>query len=380
MSVDISRPTYPATRFNFRPTITPLDLIRKDDPLRSNYEKAMQPLTPARRRAVIDGFLDVLKEQYVDPAVAEDIRIDLEAKMGNGEYDSIHDNEKFSYQLSHDLVSHEKHMFVLFVEPRPELNHSDAGPAPQKHLEGLQRMNFGFGTTSLDTESMPGHTIATLPINSFIPIDKRYMSDSEEIQAAVGDIMSSVSDADALIIDLRINHGGDPRTVAFIESYLLDNAPLHVLDMVFRNGTVEKSHSTLTIDELPAEAKRFGGTKPLFVLTTNNTVSGGEDLAYSLQSFKRAQAIIGEGNDATAGAANPIKTTRFVAEEIFGKGWWVVGVPNVRPVHAVTGVNWGKVGVKSDVVAGKGEWAEEKDAMEVARQLAVRALQPDKEL
>jgi hypothetical protein len=147
--------------------------------------------------------------------------------------------------------------------------------------------------------------------------------------------------------------------------------------MVFQNGTVEKSHSTLTIDELPAGAKRFGGTKPLFVVTTNNTIGGGEDLAYSLQAFKRAQAIIGDGNDATTGVANAISQTSFVAEEIFGRGWWFVGIPSIRPVHAVTGSNWEGVGVKSDIVAGKGEWAGEKDAMEVARQLAVRALQRD---
>lgn len=378
MSVDISRPTYPATKFQLVPTVTPLDLIAKDDPRRAEYEKAMQPLTAVRRRAVIDGFLDVLKEQYVNPEVGEDIKAMLESNLENGEYDSIEDNEKFAHRLSHDLRSHEKHLFIAFFEPRPELNHSEAGPTPKKFLEELRLMNFGFGNTSFDTES--GHMIATLPINNFIPIDERFEFDSEEIRAAVGDIMSSVADADALIVDLRNNHGGDPRTVSFVISYLLDNAPLHILDMVYRNGTVERSHSTFTIDELPAGAKRFGGTKPLFVLTTNHTISGGEDLAYSLQALKRAQAVIGEGNDATAGAANPIYHTHFVAEKVFGKGWWFVGIPSVKPVHAVTGSNWERVGVKSDIIAGQGEWVGEKNAEAVARELAMRALQRDEEL
>jgi hypothetical protein len=70
---------------------------------------------------------------------------------------------------------------------------------------------------------------------------------------------------------------------------------------------------------------------------------------------------------------------KWVAEEEFGKGWWFVGVPNLTPVHAITGTNWEGVGVKSDVVAGKGEW-EGLDAEEVGRRLAKAVLEPRTEL
>lgn len=381
MSVDISRPTYPAAKFNFAPTNEPLDLIPQDDPRRPEYERAMVPLTTARRRAILDGIAEVLREQYINPTVGEDMIAGLEENVKNGDYESIDDNEKFSYRVMHDLHRHGKNVFIAFFEPMPENNESASvcGTTPQKHFEELRVMNFGFGNTSFDTESVPGRTIATLPIYGFIPFDQGWGSDATAIQGAVGDIISSVADADALIVDLRDNHGGHPNTVAFVESYLLDNAPLHLLDMVDRNGTVVKSHTTLTFHELPPGSKRFGGTKPLFVLTNGATMGGGEDLVYSLQAFKRAQAIIGEGNDATIGAAILPRRPRFVAEEIFGKGWWHVAVPDVKPVHAVTGSNWEGVGVKSDIVAGRGEWEGEKNAKEVARQLAIRALQPDNE-
>lgn len=379
MSVDISRSTYPATKLHFTPTITPLDLIPQDDPRRPDYERAMAPLTSVRRRAILDGLIDVLREQYVNPAIVEDIIAELEENVKNGDYDNIDDNEKFSYRLTHDLHSYDKYTFVRFFEPWPENNGSALGPTPKKHFEHLRIMNFGFGTIHFDTESVPGRTIATIPLHDFIPFHIKWDPNTEEIRAAVGDRISSVADADALIVDLRDNNGGYPDSVAFIISYLLDNATHHLVDILDRNSTVMKSRTSLTFDELPPGSKCFGGTKPLFVLTSNTTIGGGEDLAYSLQAFKRAQAIIGEGNDATTGTANFLTNVSFVAGETFGKGWWFVGVPNVKPVHAVTGLNWEGVGVKSDTVAGKGEWEGEKNAQEVARQLAMRALQPDKE-
>lgn len=380
MSVDTSRPSYPATKFRINPTVTPIDLIPNDDPRRPGYEKAMAPLTSVRRQAILDGVVGVLRNHYINPTVGEDIIAALEANHKNRDYERIDDNEEFANRLTNDLQSYDKHMFVRFFEPALGRNGSEHGPTPKMQLERLRLMNFGFGKVSFDNESVPGRVIATLPIDAFIPIGKMWTDNWEEVRATVGNKISSVADADVVVLDLRNNHGGAPGTVAFIESYFLEHAPLHLLDMIDRNGTVEQSFSSLPIDELPLGSKRFGGDKPLFVLTSSHTISGGEGLAYSLQAFKRSQAVIGDGNDATAGAANPITRTRFIAEDIFGKEWWFVGVPNVRPVHAVTGSNWEGVGVKSDIVAGKGEWEGEQDAKEVARQLAVRALQPDKEL
>lgn len=382
MTVDTSQPAYPATKFKINPCVTPIELIPKDDPQRPQFEKALAPLDDERRRAVVDGLSDVLREQYIDPTLGEEIIASLDTHLEKGDYRDIDSSEEFGKRLTQDVqeAGHDKHMFVFFMEPPPERNETDGDDKPSSLLELFRSMNFGFGNTSFDTTSVPGRVIATLPINAFLPFDSNRTSDWEEIRAAIGDIVSSVAEADALIVDLRGNGGGDPNTVAFILSYLLDDGPIHLLDMVDRNGTVEQSHSTVAVDELPIGSKRFGGTKPLFVLTTNRTISGGEDMAYGLQAFKRAQAIIGEGNDATAGAANPITQPRFVAEEIFGKRWWFVAVPNLKPVHAITGSNWERIGVKSDVVAGKGEWKEEKDAKEVGRKLAVQMLQRDKEL
>lgn len=159
-----------------------------------------------------------------------------------------------------------------------------------------------------------------------------------------------------------------------------NNTTVHLLDFVNITGKSEQSFFTTPEDQLPPGTQRFGGTKPIYVLTTKDTLSGGEDMSYSLQAFKRSIAIIGQGNNATAGAANPITQPRWVAEEEFGKGWWLVAVPNLKPVHSVTGTNWEGLGVKSDVIAGEGAWEGVSDAEEVGRQMAKLVLEPRVEL
>ena len=386
MIVDISKPNYPVIEFDIHPIITPIKHIPKDDTRRGQYEKALQPLTKSTRKAVVHNIFNVLREQYVEPDLVDRLVSALESHVNNGDYDNIVESEQFAKRLTTDLhaAGHDKHMWILFIEPRGGRPDRDDVPSePPKHLEDLRRINFGFEAISLDKDTMPGKTIATLPITGFVPSEERFASDWKEIRAEIGKVLSTVANADALLIDLRNNHGGSPDTVAFILSYLLDNGPIHILDFVDRNGKVEEVFSTLPIDELPAGTHAFGGTKPLFVLTTNETISGGEEMAYDLQAFKRSGAVIGEGNKATAGSANQITQPRFICEDIFGKGWWFVVVPSVKPVHSVTGTNWQRVGVASDVVAGSGEWKGVNDALEVGKQLAKLALQtgePQQEL
>jgi C-terminal processing protease CtpA/Prc len=268
-------------------------------------------------------------------------------------------------------------MFIHFIEPHYLKAHKDKDdkkPDIRGRIEEAERADYSFGTITFDSDSVPGKTIATLPITDFVQSIEKFWGPWKEVQAVISQKLSSIADADALIVDLRQNHGGQPETVGFMLSYLLDGGPRHVLDFVDRHGTIEKSISTLAIDELPASTKPFGGTKPLYVLTTENTVSSGEDMAYTLQALKRAIAVIGEGNEKTKGAANNITKPHHLCEEEFGEKWWTASMPNTKPVNPITGTNWEGVGVKSDIVAGMGEWEGVEDAKEVATRLAVKIL------
>ncbi|MGY5130424.1 S41 family peptidase [Streptomyces nigrescens] len=97
--------------------------------------------------------------------------------------------------------------------------------------------------------------------------------------------------------------------------------------------------------------------RPVYVLTSATTFSGGEDVAYTLQAFGRAE-LVGE---TPRGGAHP--TDRHpVTEHI------TVTVPTARTTNAVTGTNWEGVGVRPGraVAAGK--------ALEIAHQEAIGRL------
>jgi C-terminal processing protease CtpA/Prc len=73
-----------------------------------------------------------------------------------------------------------------------------------------------------------------------------------------------------------------------------------------------------------APGRRLGGSTPVYVLTSGQTISGGEKLAYDLQALKRATAVIGE---AETGAAHPVQGMRIAHEDGFEWLWWLVAVP-----------------------------------------------------
>jgi C-terminal processing protease CtpA/Prc len=159
-------------------------------------------------------------------------------------------------------------------------------------------------------------------------------SDEDEAREAIAAQMSEVAGADALLIDLRENHGGRPDTVALVASYLFDAAPVHLNDMYLRDSASTKQYWTVR----DLRGTRYGGKKPVYVLTSHRTFSGGEELAYDLQCLHRAQ-VVGE---TTGGGANPGDFREL-------DDWFRVFVPNGRPINPITKTNWEGVGVAPDI-------------------------------
>jgi hypothetical protein len=122
MVVDISKPNYPVAEFDIRPIITPIKFIPTDDPRRARYEKALKPLTTSMQKAVVDGVSDVLREQYVEPDLADHFISALESHFDNGDYNNFVESKQFVERLTTDLhaAGRDKHMRILFIEPRLE--------------------------------------------------------------------------------------------------------------------------------------------------------------------------------------------------------------------------------------------------------------------
>jgi hypothetical protein len=291
----------------------------------SQGELASRHVDAARRQAVIGVLSRELEAHYVSAEVAQKMSETLGQKAAQGDYDSITDAEQLAQVLTRDLqqVSGDKHLRVQFGRmpppPPPPAALSDAPPP------WMVARNFGFGPS----ERLPGN-VALLTINGFVPLL------GPAVEEAIGVRMSDVADADAVIIDLRNNHGGAPGTVAFVASYFFEGKAL-LLNSLYRRDT-GLVQEFWTPSELPGT--RFGAAKPVFVLTSARTFSGGEDLAYTLQAQQRA-TVVGE---ATAGGAHPTEP-RALDDDLF------VMVPWGRAINPITKSNWEGTGVKPDVAS-----------------------------
>lgn len=308
--------------FEIGPIPTPPQFLSQDD-------LAARRVDAARRQAVIGALRRELEAHYVFADVARKMSEKLGRKAASGGYDTVTDAEQLAQILTEDLqgVSGDKHLRVRFGRmppPPPPPGVSSDAPPPW-----IVAQNFGFGPI----ERLPGN-VALLTINGFVPLL------GPAVEEGVGVRMTDVADADAVIIDLRGNHGGSPQTVAFVASYFFEGKPLLLSSIARRDtGLVQEFW---TLPELPGT--RFGAAKPVYVLTSGRTFSGGEDLAYTLQAHRRA-TVIGE---TTAGGAHPTEP-RAIDDSLF------VMVPWGRSINPITKGNWEGTGVKPDVVAPAGE-------------------------
>ena len=121
----------------------------------------------------------------------------------------------------------------------------------------------------------------------------------DAFKPSVDKAMATLADTRALIIDLRRNGGGTPQAEVYLASYMVDpEKPVAVNRIVWRNPGTE----TFRTDEFASSATPYSyRNKPVYVLTSARTFSGGEAVAYDLQALKLA-TIIGE---VTGGGANP---------------------------------------------------------------------------
>ncbi len=144
--------------------------------------------------------------------------------------------------------------------------------------------------------------------------------------------MSVVASTDALIIDVRHCLGGDPNMVAFLCSYLCGREPVE-LSRLYERG---EEHQSWTLPFVPG--RRFGAAKPVYVLTSAATFSGGEQLAYDLQQITRA-TVVGERTKGGANAREGFRLTDHLEATI----------SVARAVSPRTGGNWEGTGVAPDI-------------------------------
>jgi len=273
-------------------------------------------LGPAAIDAAVRSVTAVFAAEYFDIPLSKTAAATINSRLAAGRYAGATSPADLAQRLTRDFfeLTKDKHIFVAV--PRPRAPGGGGGSSEKRDVP----TTAGFRRT----EIIAGN-VGVFDLAFFMrPIEHR---------EALADAMEKLQPADALIIDMRENGGGSPGTVALLIGYLVD-APVQLFDIVRRDGSRE-AYAT----EATPPATR-NGRRPIYVLTSSRTFSGGEGLPFLLQEMKRA-VVIGE---VTAGAANPGRP--YPAGNLLE-----ITIPNAHIVSAIAKSNWEGRGVTPDVAA-----------------------------
>jgi C-terminal processing protease CtpA/Prc len=245
--------------------------------------------------------------------------------MKRKEYDKITSAENLANTLTAHFqeVSRDKHLRVRYSQeilPDFSRRQQESPEERERQRAFAAARNFGFEKV----ERLDGN-IGYLDLRGFM--------DAEMASETAATAMNFLANTDALIIDLRRNGGGQPEMVALLSSYLFDK-PTHLNDIYSRFDNHTQEYWTRET----VAGKRYGESKPVYVLASNRTFSGAEEFSYNLKNLKRA-TIVGE---TTGGGAHPVRPHRITDH-------FMIGVPFARAINPITKTNWEGTGVKPDV-------------------------------
>jgi hypothetical protein len=256
-----------------------------------------------------------LRNDYVDPELGDRAASLLDQRLAAGAYAGARKPRDLAARLTEDLhqVTRDEHLEVI---SRAE----DTVAAPARSNGGfvrVDRLKGNIGYVRLDQFA---------PLGLFTPF--------------ADDAMKRLAGTDGLIIDLRDNIGGAASSVLYLASFFFAR-PTDVDHLINRTpGTRDFTTTALTTVGTPAP---YLG-KPVYILTSRETFSGGEELADELQAQGRAR-VVGE---ATAGGANAGQSWRLTGGQL------QVFVPSSRSENPVTKSSWAATGVKPDLPAPAG--------------------------
>ncbi|MFT5169167.1 MAG: C-terminal processing protease CtpA/Prc, partial [Saprospiraceae bacterium] len=293
-----------------------------------NGQNNAEPLSKDEIKETIDSISSILERAYVFPDIGKKISKHLHDKLKNGSYAEISDPNELAQVLTEDVrfVNDDKHLSVNFnpemiAERKNVITTEDSLAFAERQRKRGQSSNHGFKEVKI----LDGN-IGYLNLASFFGVD-------EESGRTAEAAMNFLSNADALIIDLRSNGGGSPEMIQLITSYLYDSEPVHLNNFYYRPQ--DEITQTWTLPYVP------GKRRPdidVYVLTSGGTFSAAEEFSYNLRNLKRA-TLIGE---VTGGGAHP-GGTRPATDK------FTIWVPSGRAINPISKTNWEGTGVKPHI-------------------------------
>ena len=301
--------------------------------------------------SAIEHFCDSLKANCIKEESAAQMADGLRKKFLKGDYERIYEEDDFAQAVSQDLqaISHNRHVFVL-AKPPPDdaeadnsskLVHNDG-----ERIKELEASNFGFG--ELRT---PQKGTAYLDIRSF-ENPKEFLAGKPLARDFALATLKQIVDSkpEALIIDLRHHSGGSVYMSELVLSHFMEEGlPLTGFEYkVPPQGEELRSFplepcQTWSYEQLPKDQRLLD--VPIYVLTSHDTFSAGEDIACHLKERSHT-TLIGE---TTGGGGDPNK--------LFDAGEFLIAMP-VGFAKVPYGPSWEGVGVSPHIQIEKGQDAQ----------------------
>lgn len=277
-------------------------------------------LTTIEPSLLVERLIERLTDCYVFPgraAVAAEL---LRERLGAGAY-ATGSGCELCDRISRDLfaTTGDKHLRLLWHD-------SDDTSEDEVQLIAALRERIRLENNGV-------RRVQLLPGNVGL-IELTIVPEAASGGSTLAAAMRLVRHTNALILDLRPTLGGAPDGVAFLASFFFPDGDTQLFDFI--QGPHGPTRQYWTCAHLPAPRYL---DRPVYALTSSATFSGGEAVAYSLQSLGRA-IIVGEP---TRGGAHPSEVVSLV-EHV------ELRLPVARTVNPTSGQNWEGVGVQPDML------------------------------
>ncbi|XP_024140190.1 retinol-binding protein 3 [Oryzias melastigma] len=276
--------------------------------------------------SLITDLAKIVMDNYCSPEKLMGMKEDIAAAGANTDVLNLPDGESLAKVLTDGVqttvsdprlrVSYEPN-YVPVVPPQ-------LPPLPPEQLVAILQ-------TSIKLDILEGN-IGYLRIDSII---------GEDVAEKVGPLLlelvwNKILPTSGLIFDLRYTGSGDLSGIPYIISYLTDTKSVVHIDTIY-DRPLNTTTKLLSMESTLGQT--YGGVKPLIILTSRNTRGIAEDVAYCLQSLKRA-TVVGEK---TAGGSAKIQTFKV------GETDFYVTLPTAKSINPITGSSWEVTGVKPNV-------------------------------
>lgn len=282
-------------------------------------------LNVQQKNSIIDTLCKKVEQYYIYPEVADSIVSYLKKQQKNDAYINICDAGLFASEITKDLrkAGKDQHLRLEYSESVLAEQGDDAYVMSEEEQREIEQyvVHENYGIAKI--EVLKGNI-------GFI--DFNWICGADYAGEKYASMMDYLSHTDALIIDLRKCRGAMGRdAINYLASYFFDES-IHLNDLIWRKNNFTEQKWTYAY----VPGKRYI-EKPVYVLTSARTFSGGEGFCYHLQALKRI-TVIGEQ---TRGGANPGGSVRI--SDHFSSF-----IPFGRTYNPITKTSWEGIGVVPD--------------------------------